>query len=186
MKHMISLLLVLLLIFSLSACSSAAEEAEDSPSSAQTEETEQGSKAVENMAKPNPQGALEEIYAQLDRSTGLVDATDAELRDVMGFDLETIEEYYVRYMETDYGASDVYIIKPKEGEENSVREALKDWQESRIRAFSGYDIYNSTAISENAVIFQRGDYLVMLMLEDNDGARSIIEAHIPEKLDLND
>ena len=78
----------------------------------------------------------------------------------------------------------MYIIKPTEGEDENVREAMKTWQESRIRAFSGYDIYNSTEISENAMIFRRGDYLVMLMLEDNDAARSIIDEYIPEELNL--
>ena len=34
------------------------------------------------------------------------------------------------------------------------------------------------------MIFRRGDYLVMLMLEDNDAARSIIDEYIPEELNL--
>lgn len=184
MKHLISLLLALtmalMLTFSLTACSSSGAETETSEPETAAEE------AKTAPAVADPEAALEEIYAQLTRTTGLVDADDDTVSDVMGFDLETIEEYWIRYMETDFGASDVYIIKPVEGQEDTVRKDMKEWQESRIRAFSGYDIYNSTDISENAVIFTRGDYLVMLMLEDNDGARSILEAHIPEELDLDD
>ena len=48
-----------------------------------------------------------------------------------------------------------------------------------------YDVYNSASIAENALIFERGGYVVMLMLEDNDSARSIIEKYIPERLNLS-
>lgn len=180
MKYIISWLLALVMALTFTACGRSGAEAE----TAETENNQLEAKTVSTVA--DPEAALEEIYAQLTRGTGLVDADDETVSDVMGFDLETIEEYWIRYMETDFGASDVYIIKPVEGQQDTVRKDMKEWQESRIRAFSGYDIYNSTEISENAVIFTRGDYLVMLMLEDNDGARSIVEAFIPEELDLDD
>ena len=177
MKHIFALLLAFVMMIVLCSCSSSKqEEAEQENAESQTE--------VSVVTKAEPETALKEIYAQLDRSSGLVDADDDIVCDVMGFDLETIDEYYIRYMETDFGASDVYIIKPKSDEYETVRGVLKAWQESRIRSFSGYDIYNSTKISENAVIFRRGEYLVMLMLEDNEAARSIIETYIPEELNL--
>jgi len=176
MKYLISLLLALLLTFSMTACGSA-EEPESPSEELPAEET--------MITEADPQAAIDEIYIDFERTNGLRNATYKEVEDVMGFDLDTIEEYYIRYMETDYGASDVYIIKAKEGQEETVRQAMKDWQEARVRTFIGYDIYNSTSISENAVIFQRGDYLVMLMLEDNDSARTIVEKYIPEELHIN-
>ncbi len=178
MKHMLALLLSILMLIALCSCNSSEQKAE-----LPQDNTENQAEAPV-ITKAEPKTALKEIYAQLDRSTGLVDANDDIVSDVMGFDLETIEEYHIRYMETDFGASDVYIIKPIDGELETVREAMKTWQESRIRSFSGYDIYNSTEISENAVIFTRGEYLIMLMLEDNDTARGIIETYIPEELNL--
>ncbi len=174
MKYIITLLLSLLLLFSFAACSSAPEE--ENPEEIITEEI---------ITEADPQAAINEIYADFDRTSGLVNATYIEMKDVMGFNMDQIEEFHVRYMETDFGASDVYIIKAKSGMENDVRQSLKNWQETRIRSFNGYDIYNSTEISENAVIFQRGEYLVMLMLEDNDAARAIIETYIPEELNLD-
>lgn len=191
MKHIIFVLIAAVLIAAMAACSAGGPEDGENMTELleepkQTAAEEKEGEQQPEPPQPDPQGALEEIYAQLDRSSGLVDATDEEMSDVMGFDLDTIEEYYVRYMETDFGVSDVYIIKPVDGQEETVRQDLKDWQEARTRAFMDYDIYNSTSISANAVIFQRGEYLVMLMLEDNDAARSIIDAHIPEALDLDD
>ena len=179
MKHIITMLLALVMAVSFCACASA--PVEELPA-------EENQEQQEILTEADPQKALDEIYAQLwtRSNTGLMNATYEDVRDVMGFDLDTIEEFYIRYLETDYGASDVYIIKPKAGKENEVRQAMKNWQESRVRSFIGYDIYNSTEISENAVIFQRGDYLVMLMLEDNDAARSILEQYIPEELHLID
>lgn len=176
MKYVISLLLALLLTLSMSACGST-EATESSSEELPAEET--------LITEADPQAAIDEIYAGIERTNGLRNASYKEVEDVMGFDIDTIEEFYIRYMETDYGASDVYIIKPKEGQEEIVRQAMKDWQEARVRTFIGYDIYNSTSISENAVIFQRGDYLVMLMLEDNDSARAIVEKYIPEELHIN-
>ncbi len=176
MKCLISLLLAMLLMFGMTACGSA-EEPEAPSETLPAEEI--------MITEADPQAAIDEIYADFERTNGLRNASYLEVEDVMGFDLDTIEEYYIRYMETDYGASDVYIIKPKKGQEETVRQAMKDWQEARIRTFIGYDIYNSTSISENALIFQRGDYLVMLMLDDNDSARSIVEKYIPEELHIN-
>ena len=177
MKRMLALLLVFVLALMCCGCDSTPAE-ENSADEVQQQEV---------VTEADPKKALDEIYAQLmDRTTGLMNATYAEVRDVMGFDLETLEEFYIRYMETDYGASDVYILKPVKGQEDTVRQVLKNWQESRVRSFIGYDIYNSTEISQNAVIFQRGDYIVMLMMEDNEVARNILEQYIPEELHLND
>ena len=176
MKQIIALFLTCFMLLILCSCGSAADNTQK-----ENAKEQQGTPII---TEADPKSALEEIYAQLDRSAGLVDADDDIVRKVMGFNLRHIDEYYIRYMEPDYGASDVYIIKPKKDQYDAVRESLKDWQEIRIQSFDGYDIYNSTAISENSVIFRRGDYLIMLMLEDNDTARSIIEQYIPEELNL--
>ena len=60
---------------------------------------------------------------------------------------------------------------------------MKKRQEERIREFTDYDIYNSTEISENALIFNQGGYIIMLMLEDNQAARTIIEEYIPNTIE---
>ncbi len=150
----------------------------------QTEKKEKGRKA-------NPKKALEKIYASLGKRAGLVEPTPEQLETVVGLNLDNIKESYVRYIETDFGANDVYILLPKPGENEkgeSYRENvltdLKERKDNRTREFSNYDVYNSSSIAENAIIFERGGYVVMLMTEDNDLARQIIEKYIPEKLNL--
>ena len=120
------------------------------------------------------------------------DIREEQLESVVGLNLDDVEKAYVRYVETDFGADDVYIILPKDGEDENgnshhenVLAALRERKDDRIREFVNYDVYNSSAIAENAVIFERGGYVVMLMLEDNDSARRIVERYIPEKLNLS-
>lgn len=140
----------------------------------------------------DPKKALEQIYATLGSRIGLVDPTPEQLETVVGLDPDDYTSAYVRYVETDFGADDVYIVLPKEGEDENgvshrenILSQLRERKDARIREFANFDVYNSETIAENAIIFERGGYVVMLMLEDNDAARSIVEQYIPERLNLS-
>lgn len=155
-------------------------------------EEQQTTKTRKKTRTASPQKAIEQIYQELGKRIGLVEPTAEQLETVVGLDPEDVKEAYVRYVEEDFGADDVYIILPKEGKNEdgeSYREhvlaQLKERKDSRTREFANYDVYNSTEIAENAVIFERGGYVVMLMLEDNESARRIVERYIPEKLNLS-
>lgn len=176
---------------SISGCGNSQPEVPEQASApAQTAVTEKAGKepqeeASEEAAAADPEKALELIYEGFNQEMGLVTPSDEEVEDVVGLDLDSIDEYHIRYLNSDFGASDVYIVKPKEGMSDSVRDMLKKRQEVRIREFTDYDIYNSTEIAENSVLFSRGDYLILLMMEDNKSAREIIETYIPENLDFS-
>ncbi len=140
----------------------------------------------------NPQKALEKIYDAFGDRAGVVEPTEEQLETVVGLNPADVKQAYVRYVETDFGADDVYIILPESGEDENgvshrenVLSALRERKDSRTREFANYDVYNSTSIAENAIIFERGGYAVMLMTEDNDLARKIVERYIPEKLNLS-
>lgn len=155
-------------------------------------EEQQTTKTRKKTRTASPQKAIEQIYQELGKRIGLVEPTAEQLETVVGLDPEDVKKAYVRYVEGDFGADDVYIILPKEGKNEdgeSYREhvlaQLKERKDSRTREFANYDVYNSTEIAENAVIFERGGYVVMLMLEDNESARRIVERYIPEKLNLS-
>lgn len=157
----------------------------------ETQEQTAQTKSEKNTAKP--QRALEQIYSQLGKRIGLVEEPTAEqIAAVVGLDAKDYEQAYVRYVETDFGADDVYIVLPKEGKDEegvshreNILSQLRERKDFRTREFANYDVYNSASIAENALIFERGGYVVMLMLEDNDSARSIIEKYIPERLNLS-
>ena len=54
-------------------------------------------------------------------------------------------------------------------------------KDDRINEFSNYDVYDSYAIAMNADIYQTGELVVMLMLDDETktAARALIESYLP-------
>lgn len=179
---------------SITACGQAQQNTQTEPTkndtvSAQQPEAQTAEKATQTpdseAPAADPEKALDLIYEGFNQEMGLVIPDDDEVENVVGLDLDAIDEYHIRYLNPDFGASDVYIVKPKEDRDDAVRDMLKKRQEARIREFTDYDIYNSTEIAENSVLFSRGDYLILLMMEDNESAREIIETCIPENLDFS-
>ncbi len=187
MKKMAALLAAMMFSLSLFGC----EALDTTLPPQETQEQTAQAKSEKNTAKP--QRALEQIYSQLGKRIGLVEEPTAEqIAAVVGLDEKDYEQAYIRYVETDFGADDVYIVLPKEGKDEegvshreNILSQLRERKDFRTREFANYDVYNSASIAENALIFERGGYVVMLMLEDNDSARSIIEKYIPERLNLS-
>ncbi|MEE0211922.1 MAG: DUF4358 domain-containing protein [Negativibacillus sp.] len=187
MKKMAALLAAMMFSLSLFGC----EALDTTLPPQETQEQTAQAKSEKNTAKP--QRALEQIYSQLGKRIGLVEEPTAEqIAAVVGLDEKDYEQAYIRYVESDFGADDVYIVLPKEGKDEegvshreNILSQLRERKDFRTREFANYDVYNSASIAENALIFERGGYVVMLMLEDNDSARSIIEKYIPERLNLS-
>lgn len=187
MKKMAALLAAMMFSLSLFGC----EALDTTLPPQETQEQTAQAKSEKNTAKP--QRALEQIYSQLGKRIGLVEEPTAEqIAAVVGLDAKDYEQAYIRYVESDFGADDVYIVLPKEGKDEegvshreNILSQLRERKDFRTREFANYDVYNSASIAENALIFERGGYVVMLMLEDNDSARSIIEKYIPERLNLS-
>lgn len=175
-ERMIALLLACCLL--LGACSAQQHSQHSQPG--------EGPEEQQSVIEAQPEKALEEILALQNSKLGLVEPDLEETAALLGLEEEALEESYSFYTDKDFGAGDLFILKPAQGEKDAVRQALKDWQEARVRSFSSYDIYNSAAISQNALLFEWGDYLVLLMVEDNDAARALVETYLPEALKLDD
>ena len=47
------------------------------------------------------------------------------------------------------------------------------------RSFANYDIYGASELAENGVIYTLGDYYVLLMINDTDHVRELLEQYIP-------
>lgn len=154
--------------------------------SSQQSQPGEDSPGEQTAIEAQPEKALEEILALQNSDLGLVEPDLEETAELLGLEEEDLEESYAFYKDKDFGAGDVFLLKPAQGEKETVRQALKDWQEERVRSFSSYDIYNSAAISQNALLFEWGNYLVLLMVEDNEAARALVETYLPEALNLDD
>lgn len=128
----------------------------------------------------DPEAALEKIYKHIDIK-GVEPADDSVMEDKFFFSLQDLDEYYVRYSSGRYGVADVYILKPEEDEMPTVRETLEQVKINRINEFKDYDVYDSLRIASDAEIFEQNDYLIMLMVDDMDYARKVINHYIPIK-----
>ncbi len=128
--------------------------------------------------EPDPKAAVEEIYRDID-VRGVRQAPKSVMENKFFFNLDDLDEYYVRYASGRFGVADVFILKPAEGKTPTVRETLEQVKINRIKEFENYDVYDSLRIANDAEIFEQGDYLIMLMVGDMNAARKIIDHYIP-------
>lgn len=127
----------------------------------------------------DPASALDEIYQEIEIS-GLEEASLRILEDKFFIKPDMVEEYYVRYSSGRFGLADVFILYPVEEFRADLREQLEQIKLMRAREFVDYDVYNAHQIAQNGQIFEQGGYLILLMLEDNEAAREIIDRYIPK------
>ena len=170
MKKILSIIMVLALMCTMSvmtACSAASKSDDDNKPNAQP-------------LKADPKGAIQEIYAGCSIKK-MGQATDTEAVEEIGLSLEDIRTHYIMYSKGNYGVKDTYIVSPIPGHEAQVKAQLEARQDAMIRQYEHYDIYESYKISLGAVIYEQGEYIIMLMHDDNDAVREIIDRYIPSK-----
>jgi len=132
----------------------------------------------EAVQEPDPQGAAEAVLATLkDRSYEQLDS--GELEQYIGISASDTEDFVAFYSDATSGLCDIVFIKPAKGKRDHLREALFTYKEARKSEFENYDILDSSRIAENAVVLDQGDYLVLLMLPDNEAAQDIIDEYLP-------
>lgn len=139
----------------------------------------QVSGAPETPTIADPAQAIEEIYETIEIE-GIEAMTDEVLADKFFIDLQYVDRYYARYSTGRFGVADVFILRPKRDMTMKVREALEQVKLNRIREFENYDIYNAYQIAQDAQVFEQGGYVILLMVEDMEGARAIIDRCIPK------
>ncbi len=135
----------------------------------------------EESVSEDPQGpeqAITDIYFNVS-IMGVQDATPQRLEDDFGIDPSIYTSLYGKYTDGRFGIADVIIMRPKAGKEDEVREALQTIKLSRMSLFQNYDIYNSYSIAENGIIYQRGDYTILLMIDNDEAVQEIIDSYIP-------
>ena len=130
-----------------------------------------------NVEVDNPEAAIEEIYSEI-TINGIEDIDEEILTDKFEINMDDVDQYWAKYSAKNYGVSDMFIIKPIEGSEENIEEAFESIKKIRIEEFTNYDVYNSLEITKKSVIYTQGDYIIMLMLEDNNRAKEIINKYI--------
>lgn len=131
----------------------------------------------EAVVVAQPQKAVDKIYESLTAKAESIVA--ARIKDRLGIERAHVVECYGKISDPNEGLADVAIILPEELKREDVRLALSKYKESRMAEFENYDILDAYSIAQNAVIYDQGEYVIMLMLADNDSARKIIDENIP-------
>ena len=162
--------LALCLFISLAGCSGAA---------VQTADVSLGEVSIrEAVIVASPQDAVAEVYAALPDAR--VEALDIAKFYSLFPDLTgLVYSYYGCVSDVNGGLADLMLLAPKEGERETVRNALLSYQEARIKEFESYDILDAFEIAKAALVYDQGDYIILTMLPDNEAAQNIIDLHIP-------
>ena len=95
-----------------------------------------------------PETAIEKIYENV-TVRGLTDASDDDLTDKFFLDVSMLDSYWVRFSSGDFGLADVFILKPSEGMEPKVRDALEQVKLNRAKEFENYDVYDAHQIAQD-------------------------------------
>lgn len=147
--------------------------------SVQTYSSSLGDPALEEAPKQaDPKTAIDIISDHINVK-GVEFADDTVMEEKFFFDLDDIDEYYVLYSSGRYGVADVYIVKPKTDKMPSVRETLEQVKINRVNEFEDYNVYDSLRIANDAEIFEQQEFLIMLMVPDEEFARKTINQFIP-------
>lgn len=125
-----------------------------------------------------PEKAIEDIYFNVS-IMGVENATTERLESEFGVDPEIYTGLWGKYSDGRFGAADVIIMEPRAGFEEDAREALQSIKLARMSLFKNYDIYNAYSLAENGSIIDRGDYMILLMIDNAEEVLGIIEQHIP-------
>lgn len=122
--------------------------------------------------------ALDSVYYNV-TVMGIKEATAEDLQKDFGVDPAIFSEVYGRYSDGRFGVADVIIVRPASGRQAEARDALSAIRASRANLFQNYNIYNSTNIAAKAVIYSRGDYMILLMIGDTENVREQLNRSIP-------
>jgi len=160
------------------ACSSASQQAAVAVPASEAELRAQ-SLTEESRPPADPQGAADAIYETLTgRSVEKLDSQG--LQNVLNISVLDTKSYLVYYSNPLNGLCDLAIIEPEDDKRDDIRKALFAYKESRMEEFRNYDILDSFEIAENAEIYEQDEYLILLMLPNNDAAQEIIDEKIPQ------
>ncbi len=128
----------------------------------------------------DPIGAAAAIYDSMETEPSLTEVDESTVEEVFGVPAEDVDEVVAYTSDPKNGLCDLALILPKEGKDDEVREALMQYAAVRAESFKNYDILGAYSIAQNATVFSQGDYVVMLMLPDNDQARDILDEYMPQ------
>jgi|GEM_PF-6095491 len=129
---------------------------------------------VESNTGAGPEEALAEIYSKND-VRGVQPVNARELDETYGISKKLYINAWCRTTDGTYGIADVFIFQKDENTADQLQVALDQVKNNAIVAAQHYDVYNAMENAEEGQIFEVGDYMCLVMIENNDQARGILE-----------
>ena len=126
----------------------------------------------------DPAQALVDIYFDVDM-LGLQDATKENLEMEFDLDPDLYSNVWGKFTDGRFGIADVLIFQPRTGREDELREELERIKLDRMDFFKDFDVYNAYHLASEGVVFQRGEYAILMMIDNSDQVRSILEQYLP-------
>jgi hypothetical protein len=127
----------------------------------------------------DPQTAVDAIYGSLEAYQA-EPISEFRTEEQLGLAPEHVAGCYGKISDANDGLADIVIILPEEGHSEDVHIAMSKYKEKRMAEFEDYDILDAYSISQNAAIYDQGDYVVMLMLADVEAARELVDYYMPQ------
>lgn len=132
----------------------------------------------EAVTKADPQAAVDAVYAALPDALPQPLSPTSFQASFPGQE-DNVVEYFGSLCDPTGGLAELVILRPAEGKRDDVREGLRKYAETRMDEFENYNILRAYEIALGAEIIDQGDYVILLMLPDNEAARTILDEHIP-------
>lgn len=169
-RKWLNLVVGAVMLAGLSGCATAPDEPEAAVAVAGIREV---------ATEADPEGAVAAVYAVLEEEPEATVLDDEGLLEIVGIDPSKVMEYCAYYTSPSSGLADIIILKPYDITRDEVREALYLYKEKRVQEFENYDILGAYSIAQNALVYDQGDYVILMMQQDNDEARAIVDGYIP-------
>ncbi|MEG2295420.1 MAG: DUF4358 domain-containing protein [Oscillospiraceae bacterium] len=133
----------------------------------------------------DPLAAINDIYATSNPDIkDLYVVDEVRLNQQYLIDPSQVQEFYITVTDINYdmrtGIANTFIIKPQPDKLEDIKNKLRDIQDVYIENTANFNVYNSADIAKNAIVFLQGEYVIMLMHEDNQKIINIIDRHIPK------
>lgn len=180
MRKILAGLVAALLAAAMVACGSATEPEPAAPTGTRAAIMTAEATMKETVLFADPQGAVTAIYESLGTQPKLTEVDPDTLEEVLGVSPYDTISFIAYVSDAKSGLCDIAIIEPQEDKFDQVRESLLQYRVLRAEQFKNYDILSAYSIASEAVVYNQGDYVVMLMLPDNEAGQGIVDQYMPQ------
>lgn len=98
----------------------------------------------------------------------------AVAKDLIGLDVSITDDYYLRYGMGRFGIADIFVVKPKDNQTETVIETFKQHQQNRMNTFEHYNVDGDYDRAKNALIYEHKGYVILLILTNPQSAQQQI------------